>query len=410
MAWWDIAMASDTRFAEPDEGDPQLRPAWEDTGDETDNDRVAWCTDARPAGEDFQTLLVPLCDATDALARLDARAAAAPEAVRTGLIARMANAEAAGWLAHAHTWVHPLDLALRDLDLTASTALAIVGGAVRSLPHTFAESGTGWLDAPFDAMADGDRAVADALTLARILRRLLGKTEASPFATAAGMVELLGSLGASDLDPARFAAWWSERATAVRQQHRAGKGARSSLPPLLAAAQATTAWMGCGIADHPAPVHAVLTAVGLLARTGTVRAVFVPVWAAHPAAGFGDRDGLPGLRSDVATRLVGRGQPITWTLTFLHLVAESARAGLRELDRLEAAAEKGRGLLASCDRRSRLPDAVEALLRVPVLTPKALSARLRIAPQTGTALLRALHETGLVREVTGRRSFRAFAI
>ena len=84
--------------------------------------------------------------------------------------------------------------------------------------------------------------------------------------------------------------------------------------------------------------------------------------------------------------------------------------GLRELDRLEAAAEKGRGVVAGGDKRSRLPDALDALLRVPALTPKALAARLKVAPQTGTALLRELQGRGVVREVTGRGSFRAFAI
>ena len=68
--------------------------------------------------------------------------------------------------------------------------------------------------------------------------------------------------------------------------------------------------------------------------------------------------------------------------------------GLRELDRLEAAAAQGRGVVAGGDRRSRLPDALDALLRVPALTPKALAARLRIAPQTGTALLRELQGRG----------------
>jgi hypothetical protein len=82
---------------------------------------------------------------------------------------------------------------------------------------------------------------------------------------------------------------------------------------------------------------------------------------------------------------------------------------LRELDRLEAAAEQGRGFVAGGDKRSRLPDALDALVRVPALTPRALAGRLRIAPQTGTALLRALQGRG-VREVTGRGSFRAFAI
>ncbi len=84
--------------------------------------------------------------------------------------------------------------------------------------------------------------------------------------------------------------------------------------------------------------------------------------------------------------------------------------GLRELDRLRAAAETGRGLADGVDRRARLPDAIDALLRTPAQTPKALAARLGIAPRTGTALLRDLQAPGFVREVTGRGSYRAFAI
>src|SRR5262249_35055927 len=129
-----------------------------------------------------------------------------------------------------------------------------------------------------------------------------------------------------------------------------------------------------------------------------------------PALGAGDRSALPTLRSDAADRLLASGQRVTWPLTFLHLVAESARMGLRELDRLEAAAEKGRDLVAAAGARSRLPSAIDALLRTPVLTPKALAAKLGIAPQTATALLRALEGRGVVREITGRGSFRAFAI
>ena len=151
-------------------------------------------------------------------------------------------------------------------------------------------------------------------------------------------------------------------------------------------------------------------AMGLLAAAGTARCVFVPLWAAYPAAGFGERAALPRLRSDTADRVVGWGRPVSWPVAFLHLVAESARMGLRELDRLNDAAEKGRGLVAGCDRRSRLPDAIDALLRTPALTPKTLAARLRIAPQTGTAVLRELEGRGFVREVTGRGSYRAFAV
>ena len=381
-------------------------------GDQPQQWPGAWLPDA-----DLRALLGPLCAATDALARLDARAAASPAAVREGLIARMAVAEAAGWLAHAHAWVHPLDLALRDLGLTAPTALAAVGAGHRALPQTFAGPAEprDWADPPFEAMAEGDRAVAEALALARLLRRPPKNTGGPTFASATAAAETLASLGAGGLNEENFSAWWSAHAPKpdVRRRRygmRGGEGGDPPLPPLLHAAHAAQSWMEAGITEHPAPAHALFAATGLVARAGVTRAVFLPVWAAYPAAGFGDRDHLPSLRSDAADRLVGRDRPVTWPFAFLHLVAESARAGLRELDRLEAAAEQGRGLAADLDKRSRLPDAIEALLRTPVLTPKALAGTLGIAPQTATALLRELQAKGVVREVTGRGSFRAFAI
>jgi hypothetical protein len=170
------------------------------------------------------------------------------------------------------------------------------------------------------------------------------------------------------------------------------------------------AWLEAGIVELPTPLQALLAAVCLLARSAAAAEVFVPVWAAYPSIGFGERDALPTLRGDVVDRLVGRDRVVGWPMVFPQLVAESARYGLRELDRLLAVAERAQGLVAKMDRRSRLPDAVDAVLLYPVLTPKALAAQLKVAPQTGTALLRQLHAAGLVREVTGRGSFRAFAV
>jgi hypothetical protein len=185
------------------------------------------------------------------------------------------------------------------------------------------------------------------------------------------------------------------------------------LPPLLAIARAAEAFMEAAITTPAVPALAMVAAMARC-RAGTSTAaaqtVFVPVWAAGPAIGFGDRHGLPGLRSDAADRLVGRHRAVTWPLAFLHLVAESAHMAARELDRLEAVAGQGRGLAAGLNRSARLPDALEALLRAPVLTPNALAARLKVAPQTATALLRELQGRGLVKELTGRGRFRAFAI
>ena len=305
--------------------------------------------------------------------------------------------------------MHPLDLALRALGLTAPTALA------RALPQTFAGPAEhrDWADPPFEAMAEGDRAGAEALALARLLRRLAATRGKTLFGTASDAEAMLGGFGAGPLDTARFAHWRDEFAPARVPRRRFGSREGQGGPPspaLLRAAQAAAAWMEAGIADDPTPLQAMLAAIALLAGGGPAGTVFVPVWAAYPAVGFGDRAALPALRSDAADRLVGHDQPATWPLAFLHLVAEGARAGLRTLDRLEAAAAQGRGFAAGGDKRSRLPDAIDALLRVPVLTPKALAAPLGIAPQTGTALLRQLAAKGLVREVTGRGSFRAFAV
>jgi hypothetical protein len=168
--------------------------------------------------------------------------------------------------------------------------------------------------------------------------------------------------------------------------------------------------MQAAITEPPEPALALLAAFGRLVRLAPVRHVFVPFWSAYPAGGFGDRAALPILRSETADRIAGWGASIAWPAAGLHLIAESARMGLRELDRLQAAAEKGRGGLAVTDKRSRLPDALEALLRAPLLTPKALAVQLRIAPQTATALLREIRGRGVIREVTGRGRFRAFAV
>jgi hypothetical protein len=129
------------------------------------------------------------------------------------------------------------------------------------------------------------------------------------------------------------------------------------LPPLLAGALAAQAWIEGGLSDRPDPAHALLAGFGRLVRQPPARHVFVPLWSAYPAVGFGDRDALPSLRSDAADRIAGWGASVTWPAAGLALIAESARLGLRELDRLAAAAEKGR---RPCQHRPPLAAAPRA--------------------------------------------------
>ena len=321
----------------------------------------------------------PLCDATDALARLDARAAAAPDAS-----AGRPGRAAWRWPRPPAGWPTPMPGSTRSTSRCATPASPAAprsppsgagtvccrrpspAGHRRQRAHADADGRTDWDHQTVDAVADGDRALADALALAQVLRRLAGARGKPPFATAADAEATLGGVGAGPLDAMRFVDWRETFAPAPvprrRFGSREGQGGPKR-PALLRAAQAAAAWMEAGIADDPTPLQALLAAIALLARGGPAGTVFVPVWAAYPAVGFGDRAALPTLRSDAADRLVGRDQPVTWPLAFLHLVAESARMGLRTLDRLEAVAEQGRGLAAgggqalAAARRGRRPAA-----------------------------------------------------
>ena len=134
-----------------------------------------------PSGDpDGHPLLLPLAEAQDTVARLEATVAAASPAVVEGLRARIAYREAAGWLAHAHTWIHPRDLALRDAGLTGSYAAAALAGRLGAeLPTMTAR------DSRPDVVPS-DEVVGGALRLARLWRRLAEHRTWRPIADAAG--------------------------------------------------------------------------------------------------------------------------------------------------------------------------------------------------------------------------------
>jgi hypothetical protein len=155
--------------------------------------------------------------------------------------------------------------------------------------------------------------------------------------------------------------------------------------------------MGAGITDRLCPLAALAAGAALLTAAGVLRTM---------AIARRRRSRRPAAAQERRCGPAFAGRPVV----FLILVAEAARSGLQELDRMQRSAAAGAATTQGMDQRGRLPDAVEFVLREPAVTAKSLAGHLRITLQAALRLLIALAKAGVVRETTGRRSFRAFAI
>ena len=89
-------------------------------------------------------------------------------------------------------------------------------------------------------------------------------------------------------------------------------------------------------------------------------------------------------------------------------LAEAAGRARRELVRLQAAEGRLRGMAAT--RRSHLPAAAAMVLRRPVVTAGQMAAALGITSRGAALLLDRMVAAGVLREATGRRSWRGFVV
>jgi HTH DNA binding domain len=357
--------------ADPEDDDEFWRPPWE-IEDEIEPPGPLRRARRVVAEPDYDhPLLTPLACAHDAIARLEAKAETASDVVAEGLRTRMSYLEAAGWLRHAHVWIHPWDLALRDNALTGSYAAAAAGDRLAiELPATVAQ-GRDFVVPPSDIV------VNQALQLARLWRRLAELRSWRPLADAEALCKVLKSLGFKVPEMDEIADWLG---TILERG-----------PVLIRAGQAARDWMNLPDVDPRTPVGAFLGAC-LWRDKGSRGPIPLPFWSA------------PETLHHRLELHVG----LPWMADFLGCVSAAALVGLRELELLRRADEQGRMLGPTA--RSRLPDALSAVLRTPIVTASALAKTLDVTPQAALGLLRQLLTAGIVREVTGRASWRAFTL
>ena len=369
-----------------EDDDPWFRQPWMEEPDETGLEPPGPFPVARPRqveDGDAASLLGPLADASAALARLDARLEASAPDVAEGLRARLALREAAGWLAHQHgAWVHPTDLGLRAAFMTGSITVAALSDRLHTaLPSTLGEG------PPPEIVAE-DLAVGQALHLAQLWMRLAEQRSWKPLSDPAALCLLLASLGGGEPSEAAVADWLG--------RHAAGRpSSASAVPVLLRAVRAAQAWSEQdprpGRADRLSTAALVLAAC-VWKQAGSTPSLALPIWSATP----GRLEAL-GLTGGSA-----------WPPGFLDAVTDAAQRAGQELFRLQAAAERAAALRRTA--RSQLPAAAALALRLPVLTARGLAERLRISPQAALALLKQLMAAGMLREATGRASWRAFVV
>lgn len=312
--------------------------------------------------EDSRALLLPLARAQGGLARLEATAAAASEAVREGLRARLAFREAAGWLAHQGHWIHPIDLALRDAGLTGSYAAARLGERLPSVLPATTTDGT------IDEVPE-DQDIALALTVARLWRRLGEQRSWRPLESPAALAAALAPLGGGAL-------------------HERLPSPPADLPPLVVAGIFARDWQDGGRRDRLSLAGVFLAGCVWQAQGGEA----LPLWSA------------PVQRLHRLALQPRQG----WLALFLGAVAEAAQQAGLEFSRLQRAEALAAGLVRTA--RSRLPEAAALALRRPVITARLLATALGVSHRAALGLVGQLQAAGVIRETTGRAAWRAFAV
>jgi len=173
----------------------------------------------------------------------------------------------------------------------------------------------------------------------------------------------------------------------VHQAQKALAAAGPGMTPLLAASQATHAWLNAGAGRAP------------------MRAALVRFWTREKLL----RTPVP-LTGAAALRAETPQDRAGWTASFLTAVAGEAADGMQLLMELERAWFAARAAVAGRRRHSRAAAAVDILAATPLLSATSLAAGLGMAVKNAAALLDAFCAAGIAVEVSHRARRRLFGL
>jgi len=185
----------------------------------------------------------------------------------------------------------------------------------------------------------------------------------------------------------------------VHQAQQALAAVPRGMTPLLAAAQATHAWLGGGGHPegdgHPGPGGA----------RAPMRAALVRFWTRHNLL----RTPVP-LTGAAALRAEAPQDRAGWTAAFLTALAGEADDGIQLLMELERAWFAARAAVAGRRRHSRAAAAVDILAATPLISATSLARGLGMAVKNAAALLDAFCAAGIAVEVSHRARRRLFGL
>jgi hypothetical protein len=359
------------------EDDPFLKPVWED---EEDNQKIV----LKPKPKLGEAMNRPvhtisrLIQAHDAIAKLEARLGDGSPDIVAGCLSRMALLEATGFIAHYGSAIHHRDLALRDSGLTGSYLAALASGRIRQELR--------WTGGDFftESELPDDQYVAFGLSYAKQWRRLSEFSWSKNMLSPTDLIDQLRNIEIGVPDPDVFIDWFYGLPT----QH--------DLPGLLLPAHIVAYGLPGRQREDKIDVAATYVAATLWRNTVYGKFCPLPVWAAptNLMQKMGSQGGMEFERS------------------FLECVTESALSGLREFERLKIAKEKLDKISKELIKKdkSNVYEAGLMAIREPIVTSAAISQKLNLSAPTTDKIIERLEEYGLLKELTGRKAWRAYAI